>query len=152
MVLEGDGLRIDLPPGWDGRFLRPSSSLVAVQAADAPIDTDDDELGERTTDVLPPGACFFSLTEYLAGSGVVPGRGPFRQRGIDLPLDPTEFSPKRVAHFRPGLSATQQSFTLGGRAFTLYVVIAGERSERRRQLLTVDHVLRSLKVSERGVS
>jgi hypothetical protein len=148
VVLEGDGLRIDLPAGWEGRWLRPSPQLRAVQAADVPIDPEDDELGERTTGALPPGSCFLSVTEYLAGSGMAPGRGAFRQRGIDLPLDPTQFSPSHVAHLLPGLSATQQSFTQAGRAFSLYVVIAGERSHRRRQLLVLDHVLRSLRVAE----
>ncbi len=149
MVLEGDGLRIELPPGWEGRRLEPSPQLAAVQAADGPIDPEDDELGEGTTARLPPGASFFSLTEYLSGSGVRPGTEAFHQRKIDLPLDPTQFSAQRVAHYRPGLSATQQSFTLAGRAFSLYVVIAGERWQRRRQLLVLDHVLRSLEVSER---
>jgi hypothetical protein len=150
VVLEGDRLEIDLPAGWEGRFLRPSAQLRAIQAADAPLDPEDDELGEHTTAALPAGASYLSLTEYLEGSGVTPGRGAFRQRGIDLPLDPTQFSAQRVAHFRPGLLATQQSFSLAGRAFSLYVVIAGERPERRHQLLKVDYVLRTLRVSEKA--
>jgi hypothetical protein len=146
VLLQGDGLQIDLPAGWYGRWLQPSPQLAALQAAEVSIEVADDELGERTTAALPPGASYLSVTEYLPGSGMEPGRGAFRPRKIDLPLDPTQFSPDRVAHPRPGLSATQQSFTLGGRAFSLYVVIAGDRSHRRRQLLTVDHVLSTLKV------
>ncbi|HZU61720.1 MAG TPA: hypothetical protein VE983_12190, partial [Solirubrobacteraceae bacterium] len=68
MVLHGDGLRIELPAGWEGRCLRPSPHLVALQAADGPIEPEDDELGERTTALLSAGSCFLSVTEYLAGS------------------------------------------------------------------------------------
>jgi hypothetical protein len=145
VVLKGERLEIELPPGWEGRSLRSSPHLATLQAAEVPIDAQDDELGERTTAMLPAGSCYLSVTEYLLGSGMAAGQGAFRQRGIDLPLDPTQFSPDRVAHYRPGLSATQQSFSLAGRAFSLYVVIAGERSHRRRQLLAADHVLRSLR-------
>jgi hypothetical protein len=147
VVLDGDGLRIELPAGWHGRFLRSSPHLSALQAGDFPLVEEDDELGEQSTQRMVPGSVFLSLTEYLPGSGMRADQGAFSQSGIDLPLDPTQFSPGRVADPRPGQTGTQQSFSEAGRAFSLYVVIAGGRSERRRQLLVADHVLGTLSIS-----
>ncbi|MFL5822105.1 MAG: hypothetical protein ACJ764_01535 [Solirubrobacteraceae bacterium] len=148
MVLEDDGLRIELPAGWEGRVLRCSAHLVALQAASSSLAPDDDELGAGTVASLAEGEAFLTLVEYLPGSGVEPGRVPFHAAGFELPLDPTRFAAL------PGLegSRLQQSFTLAGRAFWLQVVIAGGRLERRRQLPVLDRVLDSLEVAERGQS
>jgi hypothetical protein len=43
----------------------------------------------------------------------------------------------------------QQFFTEAGRPLCLYVVLAGGRATRRRQLAEVGHVLRSLRISPR---
>jgi hypothetical protein len=76
--------------------------------------------------------------------------GLFAARGIALPLDPAEFSPRGLAHPREGQAGMQHFFTSAGRPFCLYVVVAGSRIHRRRQLLTLDHVLRSLRISPTG--
>jgi hypothetical protein len=49
-----------------------------------------------------------------------------------------------------GQAGWQQCFTTSGRPFGLYLVIAGERAERRHQLPLLDAVLRSLRVAERA--
>jgi hypothetical protein len=43
----------------------------------------------------------------------------------------------------------QHFFTAAGRPFCLYVVIAGARVRRRRQLLAVDHVLGTVRIASR---
>ena len=51
-----------------------------------------------------------------------------------------------LAHPRPGQAGVQHFFTAAGRPFCLYVVVSGPRSERRRQLALLGHVLRSLRI------
>ncbi len=147
MVFETDGLRIELPASWDARVLRRSPHLRALHAASFALDPDDDELGARSTAAMEPGGCFLSLVEYLPGSGIRAGQAPFNPRRIDLPLDPTRFSPRALAHGQPGQAGWQQCFTEAERPFGLYVVIAGSRPDRRYQLPLLDAVLGSLKVS-----
>ena len=148
MVFESDGLRIELPASWDVRVLRRSAHLRALQAASFPLDPDDDELGSQSTVMMDDGGSFLGLVEYLAGSGIRPGQAPFNARRIDLPLDPTRFSARALAHPQPGQTGWQQCFTISGRPFGLYLAIAGSRMDRRRQLPLFDAILGSLKVSE----
>src|SRR5579884_413270 len=114
-----------MPASWDARLVRRSSHLRALQAASFPLDPDDDELGSISTAMMDAGDCFVGLVEYLAGSGVIPGQAPFNAKRIDLPLDPTWFSDRALAHWQPEPTAWQQCFTTSGRAFGLYLVIAG---------------------------
>lgn len=147
MVFESDGLRIELPASWDARVLSRSPHLRALQAASFPLEPDDDELGAQSTALMEPGDCFVGLVEYLPGSGVRAGQAPFHASRIDLPLDPTLFTPRGLAHEQPDQAGWQQCFTTSGRPFGLYLVVAGARPERRYQLPLLDAMLRSLKVS-----
>ena len=147
MVFESDGLRIELPASWDVRVLRRSAHLRALQAASFSLDPDDDELGARSTPMMEGGDCFLGLVEYLPGSGIRAGQAPFNAERIDLPLDPTRFSTKALAHDQPGQSGWQQCFTIAGRPFGLYLVIAGSRPDRRYQLPLLGAVLKSLSVA-----
>ena len=98
---------------------------------------------------MNPGASFLALAEYRPGAGLTPGAGLFAPRRIPRPLDPTRFSVRGLAHPRPGQAGTQHFFTVSGRPFCLYVVVAGDRAIRRRQLAAVDHVLGSLLIDRR---
>jgi hypothetical protein len=95
---------------------------------------------------MPSGATFLALTEYRPGAGLAPGKGLFARRRIPTALDPTGFSPRGMAHQRPGQLGRQEFFTASGRPFCLYVVVSGARTERQRQLATVGVVLRSLRI------
>jgi hypothetical protein len=95
---------------------------------------------------MPSGGSFLTLTEYRPGAGLTPGRGLFAPRRIPTTLDPTAFSPRGLAHPRPGQVGAQHFFTAAGRPFCLYVVLSGPRSERPRQLAVLGHVLRTLRV------
>jgi hypothetical protein len=144
VVLEGAGLRLELPAGWHGQLVRRSPHLPTLQAASFPLDPDDEELGPRSVAAMAPGDCFLALIEYLPGSGVEPGRVPFHLAGIELPLDPSWFSPEVE-----GRAVMERMFTEAGRPLCLHVVIAGTRIDRRRQLPLLDRILGSLQVEER---
>ena len=83
---------------------------------------------------------------------VPPGRWPRARSGpVRLPPHPAGARSHRVqlqgaGPPAPGQAGAQHFFTAAGRPFCLYVVVSGPRSERRRQLAALNHVLRSLKV------
>ncbi len=144
--LEAHGLRIELPRGWSGRSFKRPAGGATLHAGDFQLPFDDGEFGDRSTEVMPAGASFLALTEYQPGAGLEPGQGLFASHRIPTVLDPTAFSPRGLAHPRPGQAGTQHFFTAAGRPFCLYVVVSGPRAERRRQLAVLGHVLRSVRI------
>jgi hypothetical protein len=147
--LAAHGIRIELPRGWSGRVFSRQAGVATLHVANYPLALSDGEFGDRSTASMRPGACFVAMTEYRSGGGLQPGAGLFSTRRLALPLDPTSFSVRALAHPRPGQAGTQRFLTLAERPFCLYVVLAGERATRRHQLGAVDHLLRSLDVQPR---
>jgi hypothetical protein len=147
--LDAHGLRIELPRGWSGRVFSRSGRAATMHLASFPLPLKDGEFGDRSTAVMRPGASFIALTEYVPGAGLDPGRGLFSHRHIPRRLDPAAFAVAGLAHPRPGQAGMQHFFTAAGRPFCLYVVIAGPRTGRRRQLAEIDHVLARLHISTR---
>jgi hypothetical protein len=99
---------------------------------------------------MKDGASFVALTEYRGGSGLKPGAGLFATRRIPRRLDPTALKTTGLAHPRPRQVGTQHFFTAAGRPFCLYIVLAGGRATRRRQLAALNHLLASLRIEPRG--
>ncbi len=147
MILAAHGVRIQLPARWTGRIFRRRGGNVTLHAGDFPLALDDGEFGDASTARLAPGASFLALAEYVPGAGLQAGRGLFAPARIELPLDPTRFSIRGLAHPRAGQLGHQQFFTAAGRPFCVYVVVAGDGSHRRRQLPLLDGILRTLRIS-----
>jgi hypothetical protein len=149
MMLQAHGLQIELPPGWSGRIFSRGAALATLHAGDFRLTLDDGQFGDASTGEMPAAASFIALTEYGAGSGLTPGHGLFAPRRIPRPLDPTGFAATRLAHPRPGQAGMQHFFTQSERPMCLYVVLAGGRPVRRRQLAVLDHLLSSLQIARR---
>jgi hypothetical protein len=143
------GIAVELPRGWSGRIFRLAGGGATLHAGTFALAPDDSSFGDRSTAAIPPGGAFLALTEYLPGAGLEPGRGLFAARRMPTPLDPASFSRHKLAHSRPGQSATQHFFSVSGRPFCLYVVIAAPRtrSGRGAQLAPVDVVLASVRIA-----
>jgi hypothetical protein len=154
VIVAAHGIAITLPPRWSGRIFARAAGNATLHAGDFRLALGDGEFGDRTTAEMPPGSAFVALVEYVPGAGLEPGRGLYAARRIRLPLDPTAFSPRNLAHIRPGQEGMQQFFTAAGRALCLYVVIAAgsDRLLRRRQLAALDAVLGSLRVAPPGAA
>jgi len=146
-ALEAHGIAVELPRGWSGRLFKRPAGGPTLHAGDFQLALDDGEFGDQSTAAMPPGATFLAMTEYRPGTGLEPGKGLFSSRRIPTALDPTSFSARGMAHPRPDQVGRQEFFTAAGRPFCLYVVVSGARVERRRQLATLDIVLRSLRIS-----
>lgn len=150
MKLSGHGIEVTLPARWSGRIFRRAGAHATLHAGDFRLALRDGEFGDRSTDQMPPGCTFLALVEYVPGAGLAPGTGLYAQQGIRLPLDPTDLSPRNLAHIRPGQQGAQQFFTAAGRPLCLYVVIAAGAASRRRQLATLGGVLGSVRVVPAG--
>ncbi len=149
MILDRHGIRIELPRSWSGRIFSRHQDVATLHAANYALTLTDGEFGDRSTAAMRPGAAFLALTEYRLGDGLRPGSGLFSQRGLKLPLDPTAFTARGLAHPRPGQVGAQWFFTAAQRPLCLYVVLAGERSTRRHQLAALAHVLGTLHLDPR---
>lgn len=149
MILSRHGVHLELPTSWSGRIYSRQGGLATLHAGNFPLALKDGQFGDSSTGAMRSGASFLALTEYKPGDGLKPGRGLFAARSIPLPLDPTSFSSRGLAHPRPGQAGTQSFFTAAGRPFCLYVVLSGPRGGRRHQLTVIDHVLRSLRIVKR---
>jgi hypothetical protein len=145
-VLDAHGLRVELARGWSGRVFRRPAGGATLHVGDFQLPFDDGEFGDRSTALMPAGAWFLALTEYLPGAGLEAGQGLFASPRVPSALDPTAFRASGMAHPRPGQVGVQHFFTASGRPFCLYVVVSGPRSERRRQLGAIGAVLRSLRI------
>jgi hypothetical protein len=151
------GVTVELPERWSGRLFAGRGDAIVLHAASFALPLDDGAFGDQSTGIMRPGSAFVALTEYLPGGDLKPGAGLFASPRIPVALDPTSFSERRLAHPRPGQSGSQQFFTVTGRPFCLYVVLAASRSElrvagagRHPQLPAVRMLLRSLRVSSRS--
>lgn len=149
MILAAHGLQVGLPHGWSGRVFSRHGGSATLHAGNFTLVLGDGEFGDRSTAAMLSGSSFLALTEYLPGAGLKPATGLFAARRLPIPLDPAVFAATGLAHPRPGQVGMQHFFTAAGRPFCLYVVLAGERLSRRRQLAVVDLVLRSLRIDSR---
>ncbi|HWF35251.1 MAG TPA: hypothetical protein VG295_07755 [Solirubrobacteraceae bacterium] len=149
MIIEAHGIAAELPPGWSGRIFRLPGGGATLHAGTFPLPLDASSFGDASTGAIPAGGTFIALTEYLPGPGLTPGSGLFAPRHFPRPLDPASFSARKLAHGRPGQSATQHFFTTSSRPLCLYVVIAAppSRAERRAQLDRINRVLGSVRVA-----
>ena len=147
MILDAHGLRIELPRGWSGRVFRRVGGIATLHAGNFALALHDGEFGDHSTALMPAVASFVALTEYRAGAGLEPRRGLFAPKRIPRRLDPSRFAATGLAHPREGQTGMQHFFTASGRPFCLYVVIAGGRASRRRQLSEVDLVLGQLRIA-----
>jgi hypothetical protein len=149
VILDAHGVRLELPVRWSGRLFA-RAGVAVLHAGDYRIALGDQAtFGDQSTAEMPAQATFVALVEYAPGDGLTPGHGLFASKRARL--DPSRFSEHGLAHPRPGQHGAQHFFTAAGRPFCLYVVLAGGRAVRRRQLAIVEHLLTSLSIAPRAV-
>lgn len=146
--VSGFGISAVIPDGWEARIHRHAHGEPTLHAATFALPARDGDFGTHATERMPAEALFLSLTEYRTGDGVDPRRGLFAN-SPPKSLDPAHLSARALLRARPGQRGLQRFFSTSNRAFCLYVVVSGSVRTRRR-LAGVDHLLRTLDISEPG--
>jgi hypothetical protein len=148
MALSAHGIRLDVPPGWEGRIYRraDAGSQPVMHAASIPLVPGDGDFATGTAAQLPIDGALMVLCEYdpaLAGTGMFDHRPP-------RAFDPAEASPNHLLRRIPGQAGYQRFFTESGRAFGLYVVVGSHVRPGAVVLPHVNTVLGSLAISARS--
>ncbi len=156
MWLNGHGIEIDLPSGWDGRIFRRAAADATLHAANFPLPTSDGDFGSGATARMPLGGALLVVKEYRAGPRLVPGTGLFASRSIPLPLHSGRFHPRTLQVGRPGQAGFQHFFTVAGRPFCIYAVVkaapaaATIASGAHGQVAQLSHLASSLRFHRIG--
>jgi hypothetical protein len=164
MRLEGTGIRLELPRGWEGRVRARgpepeegsgSSSAVRTAAADrtgpAPVVVTAanfalpqtlGDFGGGAVEVMRSQDLFLTLFEYGPESVGTP---LFARQGMPRRLRPADLDPWTLRTPLPGMSGAQLFFTEAGRPFCLYVAV-GSHLRRVRTLPVMNQILQTVEV------
>ena len=133
MRLSAHGLDVDVPPGWEARILRREAQSFGeqprpvVHLANFALPEQRGDFGAGVVEAMSGRDVFVVMFEYGADSV---GRPLFRHQGMPR-LTASDFSARRLQRTLPGQAGAQHFFTVGGRAFCLYTVVADGRYVRR---------------------
>lgn len=160
--LEAHGIRVDLPPGWEGRLYvrpRPGTSRDTNPAAVGHIGEVPNpvlhlanfalpggrgDFGTGAVERMRPGHVFVSMFEYDPAEA---HRALFGTTGIPLPRV-GEFSEHALQRRLPGQAGWQRFFTQANRAFCVYVVL-GAHARERHGVAEARQVLQAISVGAR---
>ena len=115
-----------------------------LHACTRALPADRGDFGSGVVDLLGPDDIFIALVDY--GSEVA-DQGLFEQQGFPQ-LAPSKFAPNRLQRPLPGMSASQQFFSVGGRAFCLFTVL-GSHARRMASVPRAAQLVRTLHVTDR---
>ena len=153
--LNGAGVAVSLPRGWEGEIFNRAPVLggrtlqgpdgdseVArnvIHLANFALPAERGDFGSGAVELMNSGAVLVVLFEHGPESADTP---LFARSGVPV-LDPAEFHPQQMQRTLSGQSGRQIFFNVAGRAFCLYVVLG---SHRQRTVLVplVNDVLASL--------
>lgn len=149
--LNTDGIRVDIPEGWEGSIDRGGFLQLASDAkgpnvahlASFPLPPTRGSFGSGATELMNTQDIFIALFEY--GSESV-GTPLFAHEGMPRSLEPSDFSRDALQRALPGQSGVQRFFTEAGRAFCLYVVL-GSHIDRADLVPIVNEVLASVVIT-----
>jgi hypothetical protein len=147
--LDGDGIRVAVPAGWDGRIRRRDTPAagrqpVTAHVASFPLPADVGDFGSGAVERMRFNDILVTLVEYTDESV---GTALFASEGLPRQLRATDFDPAMLQRTLEGQSGVQRFFTEAGRAFCLYVVL-GAHVNRHRAVAAVNDVLADLQVTD----
>lgn len=122
MNLAAHGIRVGLPPGWEGRIYRrpDAAAQPVVHAANVVLAPDDGDFATRTAERMTADGALIVMVEY---EPALAGTAQFASAGVPPLLEPGAASPSHLLRRIPGQAGYQRFFNDQGRAFGLYVVI-----------------------------
>ena len=146
--LSGEGITVDLPPGWEGSIGRSSELAdgairnVVAHFASFPLPPRRGDFGGGAVDLMEGTDALVVLFDY--GESAV-GSALFASEGLPM-VTAGDFDRDILQKSIPGQSGVQRFFTVSARAFCLYVVV-GSHIDRAEILPTVNQLLESLRIS-----
>ena len=167
--LQGHGLAVSTPAGWEGRIYRrpsadelhgtstagpvsgapaPSGELVhpVVHIATIPLAPDVADFASDAVDGLGPADAIVVLKEFDPSETAYV---LFSAQGLPRDLDPDWFDPSGLQRTIPGQAGLQLFFQEGGRAFCVYVVL-GSFARRNDVVPKVNEVLATIRIDPLG--
>lgn len=161
MLLQGTGIRLELPRGWEGRvrprgpeprdgstMLRTASAEATgptpavVQAANFALPPTLGDFGGGAVEAMTARDLFLTLFEYGPESAGAP---LFERQGMPRTLRPADLDPMSLRTPLPGMSGAQFFFTEAGRPFSLYVAV-GSHLRRFRTLPVISAILQTVRI------
>ena len=154
--LDGHGLHVAVPAGWDGRIRvapdagaggdagrqeAPGAVYPVLHVASVPIPDGRGDFGSGVVEILGPGDVFVALLEYgpeSLGTALFAKPRPASIVARDL-------RPNALQRVIAGQLGAQWFFEASGRAFCLYVVLGG-RARLAAAIADVNAVLTSLTI------
>lgn len=151
MRLQGAGIRLDLPRGWEGRVrgalratsVRQQPEPVVVQAANFALPPTLGDFGGGAVETMTARDLFVTLFEYGPESVGTP---LFARQGLPRVLRPADLDPWSLRTPLPGMSGLQVFFTEAGRPFCLYVAV-GSHVRRFRTLPVISSILQTVDIA-----
>jgi hypothetical protein len=145
MRLEGYGIQVDVPDGWEGRIFRHEGGEPTLHVANFALPFEDGDFGAASVASMGAGGVFLALTEFGAD---LAGRGLFDQPGPPRRLRAADLSPAALQRTIAGRAGVQRFFTISGRAFCLYLVVGAESKLDAAPLVAqAMHVLRTVDIA-----
>jgi hypothetical protein len=147
VIIDGHGLSIDVPAGWEGRIFRRGGGGPIVHVASFALHPGDGDFGAAATGRMHPGDRFLAVLEYLATGPLTPGHGLFAPARPPAPAW-AHFSPRQLQVTRTGYLGWQRFFTEAGRPLCAYAVIRPAGSSGPHLAGEIARVLSTLRVSK----
>ena len=149
------GISIDLLTGWEAKFRRsgndpdvvsaqethPGDQYSVVHLSNFSLPADSGDYGSGAVEIMRSPDVLVVLTEFGPSSV---GTAMFAAHGLPS-LTPADFDPNRLQRVLVGQAGAQKFFTIGGRAFGLYVVL-GSYTRRFRTAAMINQLIRGIKI------
>ncbi len=160
MRIEGHGIAVELPDGWEGSIdRRPQEARASASSADVEptlVDTEHpithlanfplpNERGDYGSGAVEQMTSIDVLVCLLEHGPEDVGTPLFSNEGIPT-LTPAQFDPSSMQRTIEGMSGTQAFFTENGRAFCLYAVLGSHR-DRRALVPIINDLLATLVIA-----
>jgi hypothetical protein len=157
MRVAAHGIAAELPDRWEGAIRAEREDALSAAAADHRVypvahlssfglPGRRGDFGSGAVEAMGRDDDFVALVEF--GEAEVDSN-LFASKGLPRRLDPRRFSPRSLQRMLPGQTGMQHFFTVGGRAFCLYVVL-GDRDDAHLHVRRVERVLAGLTIQDRA--
>lgn len=140
-VIARSGVSVTVPPGWEAEMFDYSDRIV-LHISDVPLLPGRADFGGQPLRRLRSNGIFVAILEYDSDEEK---RGLFGRVGKPV-FVPSDFAPNRLHHQVSGQTAAQKFFTVGGRTFCCYAVIARE-APSSADVARVNQAVRGLSVN-----